>query len=152
MAMIDFTSYWGILVSVLTAGSAAVLYFVKNWRDVEALKEQRRVQESQLAALLEKIDRCQRAATEQEAHHKQAFELKLQEHRTDLAREVSLVRRESNTAVGRLYERVESLDKQLTVSVERQNQLLDSTRRQDQRNERMEKLLWSWPNMRLNEE
>lgn len=150
--MTDFTSYWGILVSVLTAGSAAVLYFVKNWRDVEALKEQRRVQEGQLAALLEKIDRCQRTATEQEAHYKQAFEMKLQEHRADVAREVALLRRESKTGTSRLHERIEALDKQLTVSVERQNQLLDSTRRQDQRNERMEKLLWSWPNGRLSEE
>ncbi|MBO0360771.1 hypothetical protein J0X19_22615 [Hymenobacter sp. BT186] len=150
--MDDFTSYWGILVSLLTAGSAAVVYFVKNWRDVEALKEQRRLQDNQLAVLLEKVDRCQRAATEQEMQYRQAFEMKLQEHRADVAREVALLRRESKTATNRLHERLEALDKQLTVSVERQNQLLDSTRRQDQRNERMEKLLWSWPNARLNEE
>jgi len=148
----DFTSYWGILVSVLTASSAAVVYFVKNWRDVEALKEQRRLQDNQLAVLLEKIDRCQRIAAEQEVQYRQAFEAKLQEYRIEVAREVALWRRESKTATGRLHERIEALDKQLTVSVERQNQLLDSTRRQEQRNERLEKLLWSWPHARLSEE
>jgi len=150
--MIDFTSYWGIAASVLTAASAAVVYFVKNWRDVEALKEQRRAQDAQLIGLLERIESYQRSSSEQETRYKQAYELKLQEQRNDLTREVAVVRQEGAAAVNRLYERVDSLDKQLTVSVERQNQLLDSTRRQELRNERFDKMLWSRANRRLREE
>jgi len=150
--MQDFMSYWGIVASVLTAASAAVLYFVKNWRDVEALKEQRRAQEEQLAALLKKIDSYQLDGAEREVRAKQAFELKLQEQRAELVREVALGRRDSSTAVLRLNERLEALDKQLTVSMERQNQLLDSTRRQELRNERVDKMLWSRGHIRLSEE
>jgi hypothetical protein len=149
--MNDLMSYWGLLASVLTATSAAVLYFIKSWRDVEALKEHRRNQEVQLAALLEKVDSYQMAALAREVKHKQAFEVKLQEHRTDTAREAAAGRRESASAVLRLNERVEALDKLLSVALERQNQLLDSTRRQEVRNERVEKILWR-TNARLSEE
>lgn len=149
--MQDFMSYWGVLVSVLTAGSAGVLYFIKSWRDVETLKEHRRAQEMQIAALLEKVDGYQMAALAREVKHKQAFEIKLQEHRTEITREVAVGRRESTNSVLRLHERVEALDKLLSVSVERQNQLMDSTRRQEVRSERVEQILWR-ANTRLNEE
>lgn len=149
--MSDFMSYWGVLASMLTATSAAVLYFIKSWRDVEALKEHRRAQQTQITALLEKVDNYHMAAMAREVKHKQAFELKLQETRTDTAREAAAGRRESASALLRLNERVEALDKLLSVALERQNQLLDSTRRQDARNERVEKMLWR-TNSRLNEE
>lgn len=150
--MDEFISYWGIVASALTAASASVLYFIKNWRDVEALKEQRRIQDLQLAALLEKVDAYQMAGVDRERKFKQAVELKLQEQRAELGREAATGRREGTTAVLRLNERVDSLDKQLTVSVERLNQLLDSTRRQELRNERVDKMLWSRGNARLSEE
>ena len=149
--MQDVMSYWGILVSVLTACSAGVLYFIKSWRNVETLKEHRRAQEMQIAALLEKVDGYQMAALAREVKHKQAFEIKLQEHRTEMAREVAAGRRENANSVLRLHERVEALDKLLSVSVERQNQLMDSTRRQEVRSERVEQILWR-ANTRLNEE
>ncbi|UOG76295.1 hypothetical protein MTX78_06765 [Hymenobacter tibetensis] len=149
--MSDFMSYWGVLASMLTATSAAVLYFIKSWRDVEALKEHRRAQQTQITALLEKVDNYHIAALAREVKHKQAFEAKLQEARTDTAREAAAGRRESANAILRLNERVEALDKLLSVAVERQNQLLDSTRRQEVRNERVEKMLWR-TNSRLNEE
>lgn len=145
-------SYWGIVVSVLTACSAGTLYFIKSWRDVETLKEHRRTQEMQIAALLEKVDGYQMAALAREVKHKQAFEMKLHEHRTETARDLTAGRRENANAVLRLHERVEALDKLLSVSVERQNQLLDSTRRQEVRSERVEKILWSRGNARLSEE
>ncbi|WP_375436602.1 hypothetical protein [uncultured Hymenobacter sp.] len=105
----------------------------------------------QIAALLEKLDGYQMAALAREVKHKQAFEIKFQEHRTEMAREVTVGRRESANSVLRLHERVEALDKLLSVSVERQNQLMDSTRRQEVRSERVEQILWR-ANTRLNEE
>ena len=73
--MQDFISYWGVLVSVLTTGSAAVVYFIKNWRDVEALKDQQWTQEKQIAALLEKVDDYYVTVMEREVEYRQASEL-----------------------------------------------------------------------------
>ncbi|GAB2777829.1 vacuolar-type H+-ATPase subunit I/STV1 [Hymenobacter luteus] len=134
---------WGVVTSVVGGGVAVLLYFVKSWRDVEELKEHRRKQETQTSVLTEKVDNYHTAAVAREAKHQQAYELKLQEHRSEVLRELGVVRKEGADAVLRLNEKVDALDKLLTVMVERQNQLLDASRRQEARNERVDRVLWA---------
>jgi hypothetical protein len=93
--------------------------------------------------LAEKVDSYHTAAVAREAKHQQAYELKLQEHRSEVLRELGVVRKEGADAVLRLNEKVDALDKLLTVMVERQNQLLDASRRQESRNERIDRVLWA---------
>jgi predicted trehalose synthase len=132
--MDSLVDYWGVVAGSVAGLVTVGLYFVKNWRDVEALKVACQTQERITQGLAGKIDDYHVSAVAREQQLRRELELRVEQVRTEALQQNVDVRREMAAMAMSLGEKLANIDKLLALVDERTKTLSTASHKQDERN------------------
>jgi hypothetical protein len=126
--------HWGVVSSEMGAAAAVLLYFVKSWRDVEALKADCAAHVLRTTALAVKVDEYHAAAVTSEAKLREEMKQQAEQVRAEGQQQRAELRKEMADLVLKLTERLANIDKNMALVEERTKVLTEASKEQDARN------------------